>query len=78
MDKQQHSNLPGKGLEVPRDEFYWQTESCRKAKQKFSEAATVTLDIVAILCNYRLTLHHFAFETFLHEVNWVGTFWSEL
>ena len=67
------SNLPGKGLKVSRDEFYWQTKSCRKAKQKFSEAATVTLDIV-----FCVTLHHVAFENFLHEVNWVGTFWSEV
>ena len=48
--KQQRSNLPGKpGLEVPRHamNFYWQTKSlCRKAQQKFSEAATVTLVIV--------------------------------
>ena len=41
--------------------------------QKFSEAATVTLDIV-----FCVTLHHVAFENFLHEVNWVGTFWSEV
>ena len=39
-----------------------------------------TVDIVLVpishhfLCNYRLTLHHVAFEKFSHEVNWVGTF----
>ena len=39
----------GKGLKVSHDEFYWQTKSCRKSyKQKFSEAATETLDIVTI------------------------------
>ena len=31
------------------------------------------------LCNYRLTLHHVAFENFPHEVdNWVGAFWNKL
>ena len=58
------------------DKCYWQTKSCGKAKQKFSEAATVTLDFVFL--NYRLTLHRIAFENFPHRVNLVGTFWSEL
>ena len=31
------------------------------------------------LCNYRLTLHHVAFENFPHKVNnWLGAFWSKL
>ena len=42
------------------------------------------LDIVLVpisnhfLCNYRVTLHHVAFENFPLEVNWVGAFWSIL
>ena len=41
------------------------------------------LDIVLVpvshhfLCNYTLSLHHVAFENFLHKVNWVGAFWSK-
>ena len=30
------------------------------------------------LCNYRLTLHHVAFENIPQEDNWVGAFWSKL
>ena len=30
------------------------------------------------LCNCRLTLHQVVFANFLHEVNWVGAFWSNL
>ena len=48
------------------------------ADKESGEHPSSLLDIVLVpishhfLCNYRLTLHHVAFENFPHEVNWVG------
>ena len=53
-----------------RDEFCWQTKSVVDIFRSDFRCC--------ILCNYRLTLHHVAFENFPHKVNWVGAFWSEL
>ena len=50
------------------------------AQARFIQSPDIVLVPIShhFLCNYRLPLHHIAFENFPHEVNWVGTFWSKL
>ena len=42
------------------------------------QSPNIVLESHHFLCNYKLTLHHVAFENFPHEVNWVGAFWSKV
>ena len=70
MDKQQRSNQE-KDSKFHAMNFTGKTKSCRKAKQKFSEAATVTSDIVFCVSYYKLTLHMLQSKTFCkRSIGW--------